>query len=58
MILYPTVSTAQARQAAAFYARAGWSQRDVGEAMGWGVGKAARVLRLFEIHGECAFGRV
>ena len=56
MIMFPTVSKAQARQAARFASKAGWTGRDVAEAMGWGYSKALRVVRIYQQYGEEAFG--
>ena len=54
--MFPTVSKAQARQAARFASKAGWTGRDVAEAMGWGYSKALRVVRIYQQYGEEAFG--
>ena len=46
------VSRQQAKQAAEFYSRACWTYQDVGDAMGWSKGKAAKVIRNWEVRPE------
>lgn len=55
MILFKNVTKEQAKQAAAFYSREGWTLHDVGSAMGWSKTKAAKIIRNFDKWGIEAF---
>jgi hypothetical protein len=52
---YKGATKAQALQAAEWYGKTHWMQRDVADALGWGLTKTQKVLRLFAKYGEEVF---
>lgn len=54
-VWFKGVTGAQAHQASELYDRQGWTQKDVGEAMGWHPGKVAKIVRNYRKHGQSIF---